>query len=289
MVASFTRLPRSVVVVAGEDRRTFLQGLISNDINKVTDSQAIWSAFLTPQGKFLWDLFLCEDGDRFLIDVEAERAEAFKKKLSMYKLRSKVTVELDGGLSVFAAFGDGAVAGLGLAPSAGAAKGATYVDPRLADAGARIVAADPSALVGAGLAEAPFAAWDQARIRLGLPDGGRDIEVEKGILLENGFWELNGVDFDKGCYMGQELTARTRYRGLVRKRLLPVSFAGPAPAPGTPVMAGETEAGEMRSAQGNIGLALLRLEAVRAGAALTCGGQTMTVSVPGWAVLPEAE
>ncbi|OAN51372.1 YgfZ/GcvT domain-containing protein [Magnetospirillum moscoviense] len=289
MAASFTRLPRSVVVVAGEDRRTFLQGLISNDINKVSAAQAIWSAFLTPQGKFLWDLFICEEGDRFLIDVEADRAEAFKKKLSMYKLRSKVTVELDGGLSVFAAFGDGALAALGLAPTAGAAKGATYVDPRLADAGARIVAADPSALVAAGLSEAAFAAWDQARIRLGLPDGGRDIEVEKGILLENGFWELNGVDFDKGCYMGQELTARTRYRGLVRKRLLPVSFEGAAPAPGTPVTAGESDAGEMRSAQGNVGLALLRLEAVRAGKALSCAGQALSYSVPGWVVLPEAE
>ncbi|CAA7619983.1 putative aminomethyltransferase folate-binding domain [Magnetospirillum sp. LM-5] len=289
MAASFTRLPRSVVVVAGEDRRTFLQGLISNDINKVSAAQAIWSAFLTPQGKFLWDLFICEDGDRFLIDVEADRAEAFKKKLSMYKLRSKVTVEIDGGLSVFAAFGDGALAALGLAPAAGAAKGTCCVDPRLADAGARIVAADPSALVAAGLTEAAFAAWDQARIGLGLPDGSRDIEVEKGILLENGFWELNGVDFDKGCYMGQELTARTRYRGLVRKRLLPVSFEGAAPAPGTPVTAGESDAGEMRGAQGNVGLALLRLEAVRAGKALTCAGQALVYSVPGWVVLPEAE
>ncbi len=287
MPASFTRLPRSVLIVAGEDRYAFLQGLVSNDITKATPTQAIWAAFLTPQGKFLWDLFICDTGEALWMDVEAERAEAFRKKLSMYKLRSKVTITLDDGLAVFAAFGDGTAAALGLADMAGAARGACFIDPRLAAAGARLFAADDQALRAAGLVEAPFAQWDRHRLALGLPDGSRDLEVEKALLLENGFEELAGVDFAKGCYMGQELTARTKYRGLVRKRLLPVTIAGPTPEPGTPVMAGEIEAGEMRSARGEIGLAVLRLEQVRAGAALTCGGAVLTPSVPGWAVLPE--
>jgi folate-binding protein YgfZ len=289
MPASFTRLPRTVLTIDGEDRRTFLQGLISNDIGKAGPERAIWAAFLTPQGKFLWDLFIAEVDGAFLIDVEAERAEAFRKKLTMYRLRSKVGIAITGELAVHAVFGDGAAAACGLPDRAGAARGGCFVDPRLAEAGLRVYAADDQALRAAGLAEAPFALWDEARIRLGLPDGSRDMPVEKALLLENGFDELGGVDFAKGCYMGQELTARTKYRALVRKRLLPVDITGPVPAPGTPVMAGETEAGEMRSAAGGSGLALLRLEQVRSGQPLTCGQAVLVPAVPAWAVLPEGE
>lgn len=288
MVQSFTPLPRAVLKVAGEDRRTFLQGLISNDIAKAGTDRAIWAAFLTPQGKFIHDLFIVEVGDAFLIDVEAARLAEFVKKLSMYKLRAKVTVAAQPDLAVFAAFGDQAFATLGLTDQPGCAAafgdGVAFVDPRLAALGARIHAAIPPAF-----AEAPFAAWDEMRIRLGVPDGSRDLPVDKAALLEYGFDELGGVDFQKGCYMGQELTARTKYRGLVRKRLLPVAIAGATPEPGAVVMAGEVEAGEMRTVQGGVGLALLRLEYVRQGATLTCGGAALTVSMPDWVVLPEGE
>ena len=289
MVASFTRLPRSVIQVSGDDRRAFLQGLISNDTGKVGSERAIWSAMLTPQGKFLWDMFVAEQDGVFLLDVETDRAEAFRKKLSMYKLRAKVAIEPRDDLAVFAAFGDGALAALGLADEPGVAKGALFADPRLAEAGARIYAPDDGALKAAGLTEADFAAWDRLRIGLGLPDGSRDMDVERALLLENGFAELGGVDFEKGCYMGQELTARTKYRGLIRKRLLPVTVEGTAPERGTPVMAGEAEAGEMRSHAGGLGLALLRLDHVRANARLTCGDAVLTPSVPSWVVLPEPE
>jgi len=269
----FTRLPRTVLEVAGDDRKTFLQGLISNDVAKIAPGQALWAAFLTPQGKFLWDLFLTEQGDTVLIDVDAATAEAFRKKLSLYKLRSKVTITTTD-LAVFAVFG-----GDGALPEGVAA------DTRLPAMGGRLYASQPPA----DMAEAPLAAWDAWRFAQGVPDGARDLIVDKSLLLENGFDELGGVDFNKGCYMGQELTARTKYRGLVRKRLLPVSFDGAAPEAGTPVLAGEVEAGEMRSGGDGAGLAMVRLEHLRAGTPLTCGGKALAVTVPAWAVLPEGE
>lgn len=269
----FTRLPRSVLVVAGDDRKTFLQGLVSNDVTKVCADRALWAGFLTAQGKFLWDLFLVEQGDAILIDVDQASAETFKKKLSLYKLRSKVSIEMSD-LAVFAVWG-----GDGALPEG------VVADGRLAEMGGRLYG--PQA--PAGLPEAPLAAWDSWRFALGVPDGSRDLVAEKSLLLENGFEELGGVDFNKGCYMGQELTARTKYRGLVRKRLLPVSFDGDAPEPGTPLMAGEAEAGEMRSGTHGAGLAMVRLEHLRAGTPLTCGGKELSVTVPTWMVLPEAD
>ncbi|MGE5477838.1 MAG: YgfZ/GcvT domain-containing protein [Bacteroidales bacterium] len=287
MESRFTRLDRAVLSVSGDDRATFLQGLISNDIAKAGPDRAIWAAFLTPQGKFLYDLFIVEHDGAFLIDVEAGRAEEFRKKLSLYKLRAKVAIALTE-LSVFAVMN---AAALDLGDAPGAARhfggGVAYVDPRLAALGARVVLASPETLLAAGLAETDLAAWDAVRLRAGVPDGSRDMAVDKALLLENGFDELGGVDFDKGCYMGQELTARTKYRGLVKKRLLPVTIDGAAPAPGTPLMAGEAEAGEMRSSWGSAGLALVRLEYL--GQPLKGGAATLTASVPDWVKLPEAE
>ncbi len=127
--------------------------------------------------------------------------------------------------------------------------------------------------IGAGFAEAGFTAYDHLRLRLGVPDGSRDLVLEKSILLEAGFDELNGVDWDKGCYIGQELTARTKYRGLVKRRLVPVAIDGPAPAPGTIVTADGRDVGEMRSSNDEAGLALLRIEAVLGNKRLTSRGR----------------
>ncbi|CUW38968.1 putative aminomethyltransferase(Glycine cleavage T-protein, N-terminal,10-196) [Magnetospirillum sp. XM-1] len=295
----FVRLEqRAVLEVGGEDRRAFLQGLVSNDMNKVAGDRAVFTALLTPQGKFLYDLFVVELGEVFLIEAEAARIEELRKKLSMYKLRSKVSVGVAANTAVFAVLGEGAAAAFDLGAEAGAATefagGTVFVDPRLAEAGLRaLLPADggPRVLEANDFKPAPFEVWDAARIRLGLPDGSRDLEVEKAILLENGFEELNGVDFNKGCYMGQELTARTKYRGLIKKRLMPVSIDGPVPAPGTPILLGEVEAGEMRSACGHSGLALVRLEQFRAqgGAGLSAGGAALIAAKPKWAVFPEGE
>ena len=139
-----------------------------------------------------------------------------------------------------------------------------------------------AALQGAGLAPAGPTDYDALRIRLGVPDGSRDLEVERSTLLENGFDELGGIDWDKGCFMGQELTARTKYRGLVKKRLVPVEIDGPAPAPGTPVTADGKDAGVVRSvADGlGLGLALIRLEHLEA--PLSAGAARLTVRKPAW-------
>jgi hypothetical protein len=285
---------RAVLEVAGEDRVAFLQGLVSTDVATVSDTKAIHTAFLTAQGKYLHDFFIAALGERFLLDCEAARAEDLKKRLSMYRLRSKVTIEARPDLAVAAAFGDGAAEALGLGGEAGAARaladGVAFVDPRLAAAGARAILPGDTAeavLRDAGLAAGSLADYDRERLALGLPDGSRDLVPEKSILLENGFDELNGVDWDKGCFLGQELTARTHYRGLVKKRLMPVEIDGPLPEPGTLVMLGEKEAGEMRSGSDGRGLALLRLDAVEkaaeSNAALTAGEARLTPKKPDWA------
>lgn len=290
--ASTISLPqRGVLSVAGEERKTFLQGLVSNDINAVSESRAVWSAMLTPQGKFLHEFFVVERGDALLLDAEAARLEDLRKRLSMYKLRAKVTIAVAEDLTVHALLGHD----LGLAEP-GAAKpldgGVVFADPRLSAAGLRaLLPGDDAAAVLAAAGFAPGAAADYERLRLslGLPDGSRDLVVDKALLLENGFEELRGVDFQKGCYMGQELTARTKYRGLVKKRLMPVAIDGPLPEPGTLLTLDGADAGEMRSAAGDLGLALIRLEALDkvGGAGFDAGGAKVFPRKPEWMVLPD--
>ncbi len=154
----------------------------------------------------------------------------------------------------------------------------TAPDPRLPAAGWRILA--PVALPVSATPED----YDRHRLSLGLPDGSRDMEADKSVLLEAGFDELGGVSWTKGCYMGQELTARTKYRGLVKRRLVQVSADGEIPPPGTAIIARDVEVGQMRSGAGNIGLALLRVGAIND--ALSCDGKMLAVEVPSWIRLP---
>ena len=283
----FTLLPhRSVIAVSGADRVDFLQGLISNDTTKVTAGHAIWAALLTPQGRFLNDMFVAQgDGDTLLLETERERAPALARKLSLYKLRSKVTVEDRGAsMDVAAIFGPGAEKTLPI-------RGATaFVDPRLGELGVRVLAPagqTAALLAPRGIAAAPLEAYDALRLELGVPDGSRDLIVEKALLLENGFDELNGVDWQKGCYMGQELTARTKYRALIRKRLFPVRIEGALPEPGTSIYKDGQEVGELRSGSGHRALAMLRLEAVTPGQKLTAGEASVLPEIPAWMRLPE--
>jgi len=273
---------RGLLAVGGDDAGDFLQGLISNDIHKVTPERAIYAALLTPQGKYLHDFFIIKWQGRLVLDCQRARLDDLKKRLSMFKLRADVTLEdCSDDFIIAALYGDGC-----------AEVGFAYTDPRLKDAGGRAILARESAedtLKAAGLSAATADDYDRHRLSLGLPDGSRDLVIEKSILLESGFDELNGIDWDKGCYMGQELTARTKYRGLVKKRLVPVTFTGPPPAPATPVMAGEKNAGEMRSsipiADGGIGLALLRLEnldGVKGGGDLKAGDVSVIPQKPAW-------
>lgn len=289
---------RGVLAVGGADRRTFLQGLITCDVEKVSSNHAVYGALLTPQGRYLHDFFVAEHGDILLIDTERARLPDLQKKLSMFKLRSKATLDdVSERYAVALIWGDSATGKLKLSADPGSAKefagGVVYVDPRLTAMGCRaILPADgaAAALRQAGLDSDDHAAWDLRRLALGIPDGSRDLPVEKALLLENGFDELNGVDWKKGCYMGQELTARTKYRGLVRKRLLPLTVDGPIPPAGTPVMLGDKEAGTMRSGRDGRALALLRLEMVesaRESGPLTADGARLTPHLPSWIRLPE--
>jgi len=286
---SYAILPhRGLITVGGADRTEFLQGLVSNDVTRAGAERAIWAGFLTPQGKFLHDFFMIEIGETLYLDCEGgDRMMDFGKRLSKYKLRSKIDLGIAPDLAVVALWGDGTAAALDLAEEAGIGRnrqgGAVYMDPRLVAAGARAIL--PAARVAEILEPLGFAAatpedYDAMRIGLALPDGTRDMVVEKTILLEANFDRLNGVDWEKGCYMGQELTARTKYRGLVKKRLMPVAIEGAAPAPGTPLMLDGKEAGEMRSSRGGQGIALIRLDRIEEAGPdpkLEAGGATLTL------------
>ncbi len=269
-----TELPaRGVIEVAGEDRVTFLQGLVSNDVERVAPGRAVWAGLLTPQGKYLADFFILTDGNALLLDCERSQIAMLAPKLSRFRLRARVTVAAREDLRIGVAWAG--VAGGGDAPAAAI----VAPDPRLPDAGWRLISPVPLA------ANATPEDWDRHRLGLALPDGTRDLEVDKTVLLEAGFDELDGVSWTKGCYMGQELTARTKYRGLLKRRLVAVAAEGGLPEAGTPVLRDGVEVGTLRSGRDGVGLAVLRLDAI--GAKLTAAGKALTARVPGWAALSE--
>ena len=280
---------RGILAVSGPDRRAFLQGLVSNDVDKIAADRAVYAALLTAQGKYLHDFIMMAAGEAIWIDAEAARLADLKRRLSIYRLRAKVAIDELPELAVAAMFGDGVCAVLDLPERPRAARpfagGVALVDPRLMALGARVILPREKireTLAAAGVAEADFAAYDRHRLALGIPDSSRDLIVEKSILLESGFDELNGVDWQKGCYIGQELTARTKYRGLIKKRLFPVRIDGPAPAPGTILSLDGKEAGEMRSSRDSLGLALLRLDGVDEDRSLAAGETTLFPVRPDW-------
>ena len=285
----FTRLlDRSVLEISGKDARRFLQGLVSNDIEKVSEERAIYGAFLTAQGKYLHDFFITTIGSRLLLDCEASRIEDLYRRLKIYKLRSNVETIITDAYQVLALFGAGALTSLKLPEKAGAAKffenGIVFTDPRLALAGARCILPNESIgkVISAGFSKASDDRYQRHRISLGLPDSSRDMEVEKSILLEGGFEELNGVDFKKGCYMGQELTARTKFRGLIKKRLMPVKIQGAKLSPGTVIKQNGKTVGELRSTSGDLGMAIIRLEALEKSDVLTASDTLVVPKKPKW-------
>ncbi len=284
------REDRAFLAVTGPAVREFLQGLLSQDVEKVDSNQAVYGALLTPQGKFLHDLFLTNLGDGVLLECEAARADDLASRLKRYRLRAKVSIEARENWTVALVWG-GTPFDLGEAPGRTVRLGevAAYVDPRLAALGVRVIG--PAAAVRttvAGFAPASLADYAAHRLRLGVPEGAADIAVDRGFLLESGFDELNGVDWTKGCYVGQELTARTKYRGLVKRRLMPVRVEGVAPEVGAELEFEGRNAGEMRSSIGEIGLALVRLDAWRAATAaaapLLAGETRIWPEKPKWAM-----
>lgn len=232
---------RGVIKITGPDRRSLLQNIVTNDITLLDQQDCVYTCLLSPQGKFLFDFFVTEQDNTLFLDCEGgERAESLFKRLSMYKLRSDVTLDLDADANVYALLtGQGG-----------------YDDPRHPDMGRRCLFEAPD-----GAEETPYAEWDERRIRLCIPDGSRDMEPDKSTLLECHIDKLNGVSFEKGCYVGQELTARMHYRGLAKKHLYVVEGDN-LPESGETISADGKMIGEMRSRCGTLGLALLKDESV---------------------------
>ncbi|MCH7807371.1 MAG: folate-binding protein YgfZ [Proteobacteria bacterium] len=265
---------RSVIRISGKDSQHFLQGLITGDIRKTTAHQAIYAALLTPQGKYLFDFFILRNGDDFLFDVEAAGKLELIKKFTFYKLRAEVKIEDLSETHEVWAFQKPP-------PNSDNEKKQTgysvYLDPRCPEIGWRGFVRK-----GAGQKQSwSFEDYEELRLTLGLPDGSRDIEAGKRFILEANFKELNGVDFKKGCYVGQEMTARMNYRGRLKKRLLPVTVAGAGPEVGAPILSNGKQAGHFRSGQGDKAIALIRLEYLDKNLT-TEGGDAVTVIKPDW-------
>jgi folate-binding protein YgfZ len=276
---------RGVVKVAGADSRGFLNGLLTTDVTKVTPFQARFGALLTPQGKIVVDCIVAEapagDGGGFFLDCPRALAGEFVQKLNFYKLRAKTICEdLSEVLGV-----------MGLWDGSGATEyGLLYADPRLPALGQRLMlpphlAKEAAADLGAQLLEA--AAYDAHRIALGVPRGGLDFIYGDAFPHETDMDQLAGVDFDKGCYVGQEVVSRMEHRGTARSRIVPIAAEGFAPDGGIPVMAGDKQVGITGSHAGNRGLAMLRLDRVgdarAAGLSLSAGGVPIEPRKPDWA------
>ncbi len=276
---------RGVVKVAGDDARHFLNGLATNDISKVSPGAPCFAALLTPQGKIIVDFIAteapAEDGGGFFLDCPRALAGALAQKLNFYKLRAKVTIaDLSEALAVMAVWDGAGETEYGLC----------YPDPRLPALGTRVMlpphlVAETAADLGAELVGEE--AYDAHRIALGVPRGGQDFMYGDTFPHEANMDQLGGVDFEKGCYVGQEVVSRVEHRNSARSRLLPVAYDEFAPDDGLPVMAGDKQVGTIGSAAQGHALALLRLDrvadALAAGLPLTCGGIALRVVKPGWA------
>jgi folate-binding protein YgfZ len=282
-----TLLPdRGMVKVAGEPARSFLNGLLTADIAQMTPQTPRFAALLTPQGKIIADFIVAEapagDGGGFFLDCPRALAPALVEKLNFYKLRAKVTIEdLSETLAVMALWGGDGDTECGL----------LYPDPRLPALGSRIML--PPELAETAMTElgaTPVApeAYDAHRIALGVPRGGLDFSYGDTFPHDADMDLLHGVDFRKGCYVGQEVVSRVEHRGSARSRVVPVAFADFAAEAGTPVMAGEKTVGTMGSSSGGSGLAMLRLDRVQdalaAGTMLMAGGLSLRPREGGFAI-----
>ena len=273
---------RGVVKVSGDDARKFLHGLVTADMLSLTPGTARFCALLTPQGKIIADFFVAEapsaDGGGFFLDVPRVLDTTLFDKLNLYKLRAKVLIEdLSEILGVLAVW-DGTPA---------AKYGLSYADPRLPALGARLIvpphrAADAAREIDASLVAAED--YEAHRIGLGVPRGGIDFAYGDAFPHEADMDQLGGVDFAKGCYVGQEVVSRIEHRGIARTRALPIRYDGGAPENGVAITAGERQVGTMGSAARGRGIALLRLDRVaEATEPLTAGGVPIHLVKPDWA------
>ena len=276
---------RGVVKVVGDDARKFLNGLLTTDMDTVSPQNARFAALLTPQGKIVTDCIVAEtgpdEGGGFFIDCPRALAPAFATKLNFYKLRAKVIVEdLSEMLGVLAVWDGSAKTEFGLC----------YADPRLPALGSRVMipphlvqkAADD---LGATVVDA--AEYEAHRIALGVPRGGSDFAYGDAFPHEADMDQLAGIDFDKGCYIGQEVVSRMQHRGTARTRIVAAEYHGAAPEAGVPIMAGERNLGTFGSGANGRGVALVRVDrvadALSAGTSIVAGGVPIKIVAPAWA------
>lgn len=260
MTARIARLDsRALIRVAGPDARPFLHTLLTQDVETLAEGELRFGALLSPPGRLLFDLFLWGEADAVGLDVAADRRDALLQRLAMYRLRAQVTVEPDDRL-VFAAWAGGLPEGF-------------VADPRAPGLGGR----GYGAVVAADATEDD---WQAHRLAVGVPDPAADASVDKTWPIEADFDLLNGIDFQKGCFVGQETASRMKRRGTIKTRMLPIAFEGPPPAFGTEVLNGDLRAGEVLSGRSGAAMALLRLD--RIDGDLTADGRPITVRRPAW-------
>jgi folate-binding protein YgfZ len=278
---------RSVVRVTGEDAARFLNGIVTNAVEALAPGAAVFTALLTPQGKIVVDFYVvgvaADEGGGFVLDAPKALADELVKKLGFYKLRAKVEIAARPDLAVAVVLDHEPPAELGL----------IYLDPRHAGLGWRAVLpaeGAAQALEAAGAKLVGPEVWQGRRISLGIPEGGQDFIYGDTFPHEADMDLLGGVDFHKGCFIGQEVVSRVERRDVARKRVVPVAFADAAPTAGIEVTAGERAVGFMGSAAGRLGLALLRLdrvdEALKQGSKLFAGGIELQLVKPDWANFP---
>jgi folate-binding protein YgfZ len=258
---------RAVIALEGGEARGFLQGLVTNDLNRLAPGAGLYAALLTPQGKILFDVLIAEGDGAVLLDCAATAAGDLVKRLTLYRLRAKIGIAIRPQLGVYA--------GLSGRP---AERAITFPDPRMAALGPRSIGA---------LAEMPDylegpAAYHAARLMLGVPEGA-DFGNGEIFALDAGLEDLHGVAFDKGCYVGQELTARMKHRGNARKRVLVIRAECSLPKAGERITAAEMEIGEIVSTYGHQGFALVRLDRLQEAKAPLMACETpVTVTTPEW-------
>lgn len=261
---------RAVLRVGGADARSWLQGLVTNDVEEIPPGEARFAALLTPQGKIIADFLVAPDGDGLLIDCAADQAEALARRLAMYRLRANVEISRVASLAVAAGWGG---------PPPAASKGRIFDDPRDPRLGWRAIAAhDELEKLGEPASESE---WDAHRIACGAPQGGRDFAWNDAFPHDANMDLLRGIDFRKGCYVGQEVVSRVQHRGPPRKRVAVVRVEGQTPPPGADILAGDVVIGAMGSSAAGLGLAMLRLDkvddAAAAGRPLTADGARISV------------
>jgi hypothetical protein len=296
---TFAPLPsRALIAVSGPDWRSFLQGLITQDIETLKPGEARFGALLTPQGRLLYDLFVVGRDDGCWLDVLAQHRDAILQRLAMYRLRAKVELVADktpvsilfsrhpresgdpglfrDDLSTVEGFSKVRAETQNAWVPAFAGMTGFARDPRLPALGWRGYGVSPP--LDASVADED--AVEAQKLALGVP-GPADWGSDKTYPIEANFDLLNGIDFKKGCFVGQETTSRMKRRGQIKSRMLPIAFDGPAPAPGAEILAGELRAGEVTSVGDGRAMALLRLDRAQ-GANLTVDGRPVTVERPDW-------